>query len=870
MIFNDIISELTPSMNNHASVFNAVNNQLLENTKFNKQKIDFYLDDVPMNIFTSEFVLGTISSTDGQDVESLDAIRTKDYVSVEPLQTYYVENDLNYKIYVYAYKNDHTFISQIGKFDNKCVFETPDECAYLKFRTSTSNIENNINVKFEMYKGMNRGGKVHIGQQDLISLIGDYELLIDYIDDNIDLPITTLRRKAKSGEYTILEIEAPRENPKESTITLMRTNLPTGGAEFIDFTDMNYGKRKCCLVVQKRGSGAKLAPFDIAFNDGEGRVDKFSVFPDEMPVELRQNGIVLNGDLVPNQYQLAKLEDKFNRTFSSEDGTNITVYSSKQRQISNGLIKGRSNNVFKLNNEQVQFTNSNRRKSFNQVTLQPGKQYTIIANCIAADAFPKSLIFYTPDVNETSVAFDFEKTGLKKHTFTVDSQTTIGIMFGSYSQFSTETNYLDFKQVVLLEGDYSGITDEDAQLLIESSSGQIGSSKAIVTVNGVSYKVYSDTNKQQIVELRDDDNFYDEIQYLSDGTAKISTTDKSTQQITTKIIPASQVEVPNLNEGKNTISVGGGCLSKMFTFEVAGDINNLLKQFEINLPMSQANETIAIKIKNSIAQGQLCGRYRYTSGHSSDAPIAKHGIISYKKTKESIGTDIVFHSDGGEVYTSVINGNTGQYISNWSKVATDSEINVLSEYKNMGSTSASNPSSNYKTGLFNVGTPVDGKYFYVTKIKYPDLGDGYYKLIAYGFDASDDKTKDSIWTGRIHAGQFTGWIEQATTQKTDILCTPSSGYKITSQSSCVINNIVYLSITIEKSDGGIIPQTALVAIVPSLYKPNNGLKSADAVTLAGTSVNGVASCLISTTGNIQYIGTATNTTKLLINAQYVI
>lgn len=114
------------------------------------------------------------------------------------------------------------------------------------------------------------------------------------------------------------------------------------------------------------------------------------------------------------------------------------------------------------------------------------------------------------------------------------------------------------------------------------------------------------------------------------------------------------------------------------------------------------------------------------------------------------------------------------------------------------------------------------------------------------------------------------WLELANTEKTDILCTPSSGYKITSQGSCVINNIVYLSITIEKSDGGIIPQNALVAIVPSAYKPTNGLKSADSVTLAGTSVNGVASCLVSTTGNIQYTGTATNTTKLLINTQYVI
>lgn len=130
--------------------------------------------------------------------------------------------------------------------------------------------------------------------------------------------------------------------------------------------------------------------------------------------------------------------------------------------------------------------------------------------------------------------------------------------------------------------------------------------------------------------------------------------------------------------------------------------------------------------------------------------------------------------------------------------------------------------------------------------------------------------KTGVWHGYYTEQTGLVWQQLATTTKTDILCTPSSGYKITSQGSCVINNIVYLSITIEKSDGGIIPQNALVAIVPSAYKPTNGLKSADSVTLAGTSVNGVASCLVSTTGNIQYTGTATNTTKLLINTQYVI
>lgn len=663
MIFNDVIMELTTNTYNHASVFNAVNNQLLENTKFNKEKIDFYLGDIPINLFTSSWVVGTISSSSGEDRESTEAIRTQDYIPVEAETTYYVENNLGYGIYPYAYREDKTFIEQVGKYDNKVSFITPPQCAYLKFRTSTGNRENNPNVKFEMYKGFGKGGKINIGEQDLLSLLGGYELLVEYIDDDPNLPITTLKRKGGTGgEYTILELEAPRDNPKESTITLMRTNLPTGGAEFIDFTDMDYGKRKCCLVIQKRGNGAKLAPFDIGFNEGKGIVDKFRVFPDAMKVELKNNGIVLDGNLMPNQQQLARLEDKFNRTFSSVDGKDITVYSSNRRQISHGTIKGHSNSVYKINSNQVQFTKDGRRKNFDQITLEPGKQYTIIASCIGADEFPKSLLFFTPDVNETSICFDFEQPGLKKHTFTVEEPTTIGIILGSYSQFQSETNYFDFKEIVLLEGDYSNISDEEAQGLISLSSGQLGLTKAIVAVNDILYKVYSDANKQQVVELRDDTSFYDELQYLTNGTVKISTTNKSNQQITTTIIPSSQVEIPYLNEGKNVISVGDGCLSKMFTFELLGDIDTKINVLS-NEKMDKNKDNITEKgltIDNWLTidgdtggkSNFLCnlyndndGNYRYVNSHEGGSGAGFRTSIFDRTPKFIYSTDIAATKD---------------------------------------------------------------------------------------------------------------------------------------------------------------------------------------------------------------------------------
>lgn len=105
-------------------------------------------------------------------------------------------------------------------------------------------------------------------------------------------------------------------------------------------------------------------------------------------------------------------------------------------------------------------------------------------------------------------------------------------------------------------------------------------------------------------------------------------------------------------------------------------INVLSNESEINLSISTSGETISTRIKNSIAKGKLAGRYRYTSGHSSDAPIPKHAIISYKKTKQSTNTDIMFFADSGEIYTSTLNGSNGEYISDWKQIATTTKTDI--------------------------------------------------------------------------------------------------------------------------------------------------------------------------------------------------
>lgn len=296
MPFNNEITQFTIKTKNHASVFNEVNNKLLENTKDNKKFIDYYLGDIGIEIGTGAWELGTISGSSGNPSSSQDCIRTADFVAVTGGQTYKASNDKGYEINVFTYREDKSFIARfVDGAASPTTFTLSSDVAFIKMRTSSGKKENDLTQKLTLMQGE---GRVNIGSQTKFDFSNGYKFVEKLIDGNVTLPIISMQRDAGSAsgnEFSILEIKAPEINPKESTLTLLRSNLPNGGAEFIDFTDMEYDSgRKCCLVVQKRGTNAKLAPFDISFNDGTGRVDKFRVHPDALKVEATAAGLFIN------------------------------------------------------------------------------------------------------------------------------------------------------------------------------------------------------------------------------------------------------------------------------------------------------------------------------------------------------------------------------------------------------------------------------------------------------------------------------------------------------------------------------------------------------------------------------------------------
>lgn len=312
MPFNKEIRQLTINDRNHASVFNEVNNQLLENTRMNKKIIDYYLGDIGTEIDTGLWELGTIGGSYGNPSSSKDCIRTVDFVTVTGGQTYKASNDKGYEINVFTYREDKSFIARfVDGAASPITFTLSNDVAFIKMRTSSGKKENDLTQKLTLMQGE---GRVNIGSQTKFDFSNGYKFVEKLIDGNTTLPIISMQRdvgSASGNEFSILEIKAPEINPKESTLTLLRSNLPNGGAEFIDFTDMEYDSgRKCCLVVQKRGSNAKLAPFDISFNDGTGRVDKFRVHPDALKVEAKAEGLFVDGQKVLTELQVATLIDE--------------------------------------------------------------------------------------------------------------------------------------------------------------------------------------------------------------------------------------------------------------------------------------------------------------------------------------------------------------------------------------------------------------------------------------------------------------------------------------------------------------------------------------------------------------------------------
>lgn len=119
-----------------------------------------------------------------------------------------------------------------------------------------------------------------------------YSIYGDIIDDATMHKIVVEAEGKHGNSYNIVEIKAPHNNPEESTLALM--NWGNGRTQFVDFSSMTYEPDNPTveIVCQTRG-GQPLPQFSVRYNDGqgEGRVRKFTVEPDCIPIRLTSEGI---------------------------------------------------------------------------------------------------------------------------------------------------------------------------------------------------------------------------------------------------------------------------------------------------------------------------------------------------------------------------------------------------------------------------------------------------------------------------------------------------------------------------------------------------------------------------------------------------
>ena len=110
------------------------------------------LSIVKKNIFDGELEIGSISSTQGLNSTTTNAVRLVNYIPVMPNTVYSVSNDKGYTNLVYEYDKDYSFIpgSEKGVYPS---FTTSSNTYFIRIRSRMADVENDLSVKFQVEEG---------------------------------------------------------------------------------------------------------------------------------------------------------------------------------------------------------------------------------------------------------------------------------------------------------------------------------------------------------------------------------------------------------------------------------------------------------------------------------------------------------------------------------------------------------------------------------------------------------------------------------------------------------------------------------------------------------------------------------------------
>lgn len=137
------------------------------------------------NLFDGELEHGIIDATSGQNssYNASRAVRSVNYIAVNPNTKYHISNDMNYTNLIYEYDENYNYISGSERGNKNFTFTTGNSTSYIRIRSRYANDENDLSVKFQIEEGDTATEWEPYSKKYLINL-GSLELnkIRDYAD----------------------------------------------------------------------------------------------------------------------------------------------------------------------------------------------------------------------------------------------------------------------------------------------------------------------------------------------------------------------------------------------------------------------------------------------------------------------------------------------------------------------------------------------------------------------------------------------------------------------------------------------------------------------------------------------------------------
>ena len=247
------------------------------------------IEEIEDEVYVLSVELGGLDRATGELAERDDAIRSKEFIEVIAGSTIYFTSNVplvdDYSIRILCYDANQTFIEyKNAKLEGE--WTLPSTCKYVKFYRSDTN---DTTVEMAL---VTKGTTKKAEFKKIYFADHGYEIYGAPMDDETMHKLVIDSSGKDNNEYSIIELRAPNNDPCEATLALM--NSGENVCQFVDFSSMVYDPDNPTveIVCQTRG-GYKLPAFSVRFNDGQGagRVKKFVVHPDAIPIEMTSSGL---------------------------------------------------------------------------------------------------------------------------------------------------------------------------------------------------------------------------------------------------------------------------------------------------------------------------------------------------------------------------------------------------------------------------------------------------------------------------------------------------------------------------------------------------------------------------------------------------